>query len=134
MILGQRVAFPFVQGMNNFRGRVTHILDGEGYSAFNTIEVIVQPQTLQHEEGSSDTTQPQFTAEGTEEEILDFLDSQLCLLQIQRRAVAFWFDEFTHDLSLVCRFATQRYCFSFKLTKDWSNISLFTNLHITQNL
>jgi hypothetical protein len=82
--------------MHDFCGRVVHAFDGKGDGALHAIEVIVEAETLEHEEGCRDTTQAQFRRQVAQEKVLNLLDSQLGLLQVEGRSIALGLDELAH--------------------------------------
>ena len=58
-VFGQGEAFPLGQRVYHFGLRVAQILDGEGYGAFHSVEVVVDTHALQYEEGCGNTAQAQ---------------------------------------------------------------------------
>ena len=75
---------------------IAQIFDGEGHSAFHTIQVVVDTQSLQYKQGGCHTTQPQFCREVLLKELLNEFDTLLCLLRIEQRFIFYRFDYLSH--------------------------------------
>src|SRR5574344_2027521 len=82
------------------------VFNRESYRTFHTVKVIIDSQSLQHEERCGDSAQTQFCGQILLKEVLDQLDTLFCLLHIQQSLIVFGFNQITHII-----------CFSFDLLK-----------------
>ena len=96
LILSQRKTLPLGQRVNHLSLRITQILDGECHSTLHTVQVVVDTQSFQHEQGCRHTTQSQFCGEVLLEELLDKFDALFCLSRIKQRIVMYRFDYLSH--------------------------------------
>ena len=96
LILSQRKTLPLGQRVNHLSLRISQILDGERHSTLHTVQVVVDTQSLQHEQRSRHTTQPQLCGEVLLKEFLDEFDTLLRLLRIEQRFIFHRFDYLSH--------------------------------------
>jgi hypothetical protein len=75
---------------------IAQVLDGKGDGTLHAIQVVVDAQSLQDEEGCCDTTQTQLRREVLLKEILDEFDALLRLLRIEQRIIVQGFDDLSH--------------------------------------
>ena len=96
MVLGEFHPLPFGEGMHHLRLGVAELFDGEGDGALHAVEVVIDAQTLQDEEGCRDAAKAQLGAEVLLEKLLYQFDALLCLHAVEKRAVACRFDKSAH--------------------------------------
>ena len=96
LVFGQRQALPFSQRVNDLSTSIAQVLDGERHCTLHTIQVVVDAQSLQYEEWSRHTTQTQLGRQVLLKELLNHLNTLLCLLSTEQGLVVDWFDQLTH--------------------------------------
>ena len=85
---------------------VAKVLDGEGDGTLNTVQVVVDAQSLQYKQRSRDTTQTQLRREVLLKEVFNQFDTLLSLLCIEQCIVVQGFNylsHFTVDSNFACK-------------------------------
>ena len=83
IVLSQRQSFPLSQRVYYLCFSVTQILDGKTNRPLHPIEVVVDAQSLENEQGGGDATQAQFGGKVLLKKVFYLLDAPLCLLHVQ---------------------------------------------------
>ena len=86
VIFGKGKALPLGEGVNYLTDSSFHVLDRETHRSFNAVEVVIYTGALFDEQGSGDTTEPEFRSQVHLEEILDLLDGPFGLTGMRSAA------------------------------------------------
>ena len=92
--------------MNDLSLCVTQILDGEGDGPLHTVQIVVDTQSFQDEQGGCDTTQTKLCGEVLLKEVFNKFDALLGLLRIEQGLIVQGFDylsHFTVDSNFGCK-------------------------------
>ena len=91
---------PFRKAVDHLGAAVAHVADGEGHSPLDTVEIIVDPESLKDEKRCGYSPESQLGREVHLKEILNFLDGCLRLVAVKQRSIAAWYDESVHRLQI----------------------------------
>ena len=92
LILCQRQTLPLGQRMNHLSTGFAQILDRERHSALHTVQVVVDTQSLQHEERCRHTTQTQFRRQVLLEEFLNQFNTLFRLSRVEQTLIVYGFN------------------------------------------
>ena len=87
--------------MNHLRLGVAQVFDGERHSALHAVEVVVDTQSLEHEQGGGDTPQTQLGAKVLLEKVLDEFNALLCLFGVEQGLIIDRLDELAHAMQIL---------------------------------
>ena len=96
LLLSQCQSLPFRQRVHHLSPCVTHILDGERHRTLHAVQVVVDAQSLQHEQRCRHTAQPQFRRQVLLKEVLNLLDTLLRLTHVQQSLIPLRANHLTH--------------------------------------
>ena len=99
LILCQRQALPLGQRVDHFGLGIAQILDREGNGPLHTVQIIVDSQSFENEQGCRDATQTEFCGEVLLKEVLNKFDTLLCLFGIEQGLIMQGFDYLSHFYS-----------------------------------
>ena len=108
LVLCQRETLPFSQRVHHLGLGVAQILDGETHRSLHTIQVVINAQSLQHEERCRHAAQPQLRRKVLLKEILDQFDTLLRLFCVEQRLVHHGLNDLSH-ISVYAQLTLQLY-------------------------
>ena len=101
LILSQSKSLPFGKRMHHLRSLFAKVLDREGDGTLNTVQVIVDSESLKHEERRCHTTETKLRTEVLLKEIFYLLDALLRMLHVEQSFIAFRLYQFAHYIWFV---------------------------------
>ena len=96
LVLRQRQTLPLRQRVNHLGTGVAQILDGERDGTLHPVQVVVDAQTLQHEQRRRHTAQTQLRGQVLLEKLLNQFNTLLRLLHVQQTGIFLRFNQLTH--------------------------------------
>ena len=102
LVVGKSQTLPFSKRMHHLRLLVAEVFDGERNRTLHAVKVVVDAETLQNEEGSSDAAQMQLSGKVLLEEVFYQFDALLGLVYVEQGGVMFGINKCAHIYNVFC--------------------------------
>ena len=96
IVLGERESLPFSKRVHHLGLGIAKVFDGERHCTLHAVEIVVDTESLKHEQWCCHSAKTEFSREILLEELLYLLDAMLGLYHIEQGLVTLRFDKFTH--------------------------------------